>query len=91
MAHSSVARAQPLRNTISEDDIGAGGRILLYDRLRKRYLDWALADPAGRGVEAVRPIRDEIRKLVENLIVENLIEEIAPAHPAHPAHPERTA
>ncbi|MCL6290420.1 hypothetical protein [Streptomyces sp. 43Y-GA-1] len=65
-----------------------GGRILLYDRLRKRYLDWTLADPAGRGVEAVRPIRDEIRKLVENLIVENLIEEIAPAHPAHP---ERTA
>ncbi|MCX4709473.1 hypothetical protein PV749_19905 [Streptomyces sp. ID03-2B] len=88
MAHSSVARARPLRNTISEDDIGAGGRILLYDRLRKRYLDWTLADPAGRGVEEVRPIRDEIRKLVENLIVENLIEEIAPAHPAHP---ERTA
>ncbi|MFF7011096.1 arsenate reductase ArsC [Streptomyces fimicarius] len=48
----------------------------------KRYLDWTLEDPAGRGVEAVRPIRDEIRKLVENLI-----EEIAPAHPAHP---ERT-
>ncbi|GAA2983547.1 arsenate reductase ArsC [Streptomyces fulvorobeus] len=39
----------------------------------KRYLDWALEDPAGQGVEAVRPIRDEIRKLVEGLI-----EEIAP-------------
>jgi arsenate reductase len=39
----------------------------------KRYLDWKLDDPAGRGVEAVRPIRDEIRKLVEGLI-----EEIAP-------------
>ncbi|WP_424216205.1 arsenate reductase ArsC (plasmid) [Streptomyces sp. BI20] len=36
----------------------------------KRYLDWPLADPAGRGVEAVRPIRDEIRALVENLIAE---------------------
>ncbi|BFP54575.1 arsenate reductase ArsC [Streptomyces griseus] len=46
----------------------------------KRYLDWTLEDPAGQGVEAVRPIRDEIRKLVEDLI-----EEIAPAHP------ERTA
>ncbi|MFG2757098.1 arsenate reductase ArsC [Streptomyces wuyuanensis] len=39
----------------------------------KRYLDWTLDDPAGRGVEAVRPIRDEIRKLVEGLI-----EELAP-------------
>ncbi|MFE3825757.1 arsenate reductase ArsC [Streptomyces sp. NPDC059092] len=36
----------------------------------KRYLDWALDDPAGRGVEAVRPIRDEIRKRVEDLIAE---------------------
>ncbi|MFB7940887.1 phosphotyrosine protein phosphatase [Streptomyces sp. CC53] len=39
----------------------------------KRYLDWTLEDPAGQGVEAVRPIRDEIKKLVEGLI-----EEIAP-------------
>ncbi|MEU7116611.1 arsenate reductase ArsC [Streptomyces sp. NPDC046182] len=36
----------------------------------KKYLDWALADPAGQGVEAVRPIRDEIRNLVEGLIAE---------------------
>ena len=36
----------------------------------KRYLDWKLTDPAGQGTEAVRPIRDEIRKLVENLITE---------------------
>ncbi|MFF0105497.1 arsenate reductase ArsC [Streptomyces hirsutus] len=36
----------------------------------KRYLDWALDDPAGRGVAAVRPIRDEIRKRVEGLIAE---------------------
>lgn len=34
----------------------------------KRYLDWALDDPAGQGVAAVRPIRDQIRKLVEELI-----------------------
>lgn len=34
----------------------------------KRYLDWPLADPAGQGIAAVRPIRDEIRKLVEELI-----------------------
>ncbi|MEU7035610.1 arsenate reductase ArsC [Streptomyces sp. NPDC046237] len=36
----------------------------------KKYLDWALADPAGQGVEAVRPIRDEIKGLVEGLIAE---------------------
>ncbi|MEU1026338.1 arsenate reductase ArsC [Streptomyces sp. NPDC005904] len=36
----------------------------------KRYLDWRLDDPAGRGVEAVRPIRDEIRVLVEDLLAE---------------------
>ncbi|MGW5459705.1 arsenate reductase ArsC [Streptomyces sp. NPDC003996] len=36
----------------------------------KRYLDWELPDPAGRGVEAVRPIRDEIEKRVRGLIDE---------------------
>ena len=36
----------------------------------KKYLDWALDDPAGQGVEAVRPIRDEIRRLIEGLIAE---------------------
>ncbi len=34
----------------------------------KRYEDWELADPAGQGVEAVRPIRDEIRRRVDGLI-----------------------
>ncbi|MFE0903231.1 arsenate reductase ArsC [Streptomyces rochei] len=36
----------------------------------KKYLDWALEDPAGKGVEAVRPIRDAIRTHVEALIAE---------------------
>ncbi|WP_371503196.1 arsenate reductase ArsC [Kitasatospora sp. NBC_00374] len=36
----------------------------------KTYLDWKLEDPAGQGVEAVRPIRDEIRSLIEGLIAE---------------------
>ena len=34
----------------------------------KRYLDWPLQDPAGQGVSAIRPIRDEIKRLVEDLI-----------------------
>jgi arsenate reductase len=36
----------------------------------KTYLDWPLNDPAGKGVEEVRPIRDEIRAKVEELIAE---------------------
>ena len=36
----------------------------------KKYLDWKLEDPAGKGVEAVRPIRDQIKKLVEELVAE---------------------
>ncbi|MFL1999623.1 arsenate reductase ArsC [Microbacterium sp. A1-JK] len=34
----------------------------------KRYEDWELDDPAGQGIDAVRPIRDEIRARVETLI-----------------------
>ena len=34
----------------------------------KRYEDWKLEDPAGQGIESVRPIRDEIRARVEALI-----------------------
>ena len=37
-----------------------------------RYLDWALPDPAGKGVEAVRPIRDDIDQRVQSLLVELL-------------------
>ncbi|MCP2244322.1 arsenate-mycothiol transferase ArsC [Lentzea aerocolonigenes] len=38
----------------------------------KRYLDWDLDDPAGQGVDAVRPIRDEIDRRVRNLVAELL-------------------
>ena len=36
----------------------------------KRYEDWKLDDPAGQGLDAVRPIRDEIRARVEALVAE---------------------
>ena len=36
----------------------------------KKYVDWPLKDPAGQGVDAVRPIRDEIKKLVEDLLAQ---------------------
>lgn len=38
----------------------------------KRYEDWKLDDPAGQGIEAVRPIRDEIRSRIEALVAELL-------------------
>lgn len=38
----------------------------------KRYEDWTLDDPAGRGIEAVRPIRDEIRRRIQQLVGELL-------------------
>ena len=34
----------------------------------KRYLDWKLDDPAGKGIDAIRPIRDHIKSLVKELI-----------------------
>ncbi|MGW2413768.1 arsenate reductase ArsC [Streptomyces tubercidicus] len=39
----------------------------------KRYLDWQLPDPAGQGVEAVRPIRDDMEQRIRGLL-----DEIAP-------------
>jgi len=36
----------------------------------KRYEDWQLDDPAGQGIESVRPIRDEIRGRIERLLAE---------------------
>lgn len=38
----------------------------------KRYLDWKLDDPAGQGVDAVRPIRDEIERRIHILLAELL-------------------
>ena len=40
-----------------------------------RYLDWPLDDPAGQGIDAVRPIRDQIKAKVEALIAELLPEQ----------------
>ncbi len=52
--------------------MGCGDTCPIYPG--KRYEDWVLEDPAGQGVESVRPIRDEIRRRIEELI-----SEIAPA------------
>ncbi|WP_313816903.1 arsenate reductase ArsC [Citricoccus sp.] len=38
----------------------------------KRYEDWKLEDPAGQGIDGVRPIRNEIKTRIEQLISELL-------------------
>jgi arsenate reductase len=59
--------------------MGCGDACPIYPG--KRYLDWALADPAGRGVAAVRPIRDEIRDRVQTLLAELVPESITSPGP----------
>ena len=46
--------------------MGCGDECPFYPG--KRYEDWALDDPAGQGIDAVRPIRDEIRDRVVELL-----------------------
>lgn len=48
----------------------------------KRYEDWKLDDPAGQGIEAVRPIRDEIRARVLGLLDSLGVNPVEGAHPS---------
>ena len=50
--------------------MGCGDECPFYPGTR--YLDWQLDDPAGQGVDAVRPIRDEIDRRVQELVAELL-------------------
>jgi len=54
--------------------MGCGDACPIYPG--KRYLDWALADPAGQGVAAVRPIRDDIKDRVQTLLAELVPESV---------------
>ena len=57
--------------------MGCGDECPFYPG--KRYEDWVLDDPAGQGLDAVRPIRDEIRRRVEALIADLDVPEAPPA------------
>ncbi len=48
--------------------MGCGDACPIYPG--KRYLDWELPDPAGKGVDEIRPIRDEIDRRVQQLLAE---------------------
>ncbi len=57
---------------VQESDVvitmGCGDTCPIYPG--KRYEDWKLDDPAGQGIESVRPIRDEIKARVERLLAD---------------------
>jgi len=61
-------------SAVRESDVvitmGCGDTCPFYPG--KRYEDWVLDDPAGKGVDSVRPIRDDIRGRIETLIGELL-------------------
>ena len=48
--------------------MGCGDACPIYPG--KRYEDWKLDDPAGHGVDAVRPIRDEINRRIRQLVAD---------------------
>ena len=63
---------QAVREADAVVTMGCGDACPVYPG--KRYLDWDLPDPAGKSLEEVRPIRDEIERRVRSLL-----EELVPA------------
>ena len=63
-----------VRESDSVVTMGCGDACPVYPG--KQYLDWDLPDPAGKTVEQVRPIRDEIDRRVRTLL-----EELVPSKP----------
>ena len=70
-----ITGAEPQRWTddmVSSVDVvvtmGCGGTCPVFPGVR--YVDWELDDPAGKPVDEVRPVRDEIERRVHGLLVE---------------------
>ena len=66
---SNVPKILTVQSVVDSDFVitmGCGDACPIYPG--KRYEDWALADPAGQGIDSVRVIRDEIRARVEALV-----------------------
>jgi protein-tyrosine-phosphatase len=77
MAELGIDLAGRVPKLLSDDDVraadvvvtmGCGDACPFYPG--KRYLDWELTDPAGKSLDEVRPIRDEIQARVTGLIAE---------------------
>jgi arsenate reductase (thioredoxin) len=63
-----VLTAEAVQASDAVVTMGCGDACPFYPG--KRYEDWELDDPAGQGIEAVRSIRDEIRRRVEALLAD---------------------
>jgi protein-tyrosine-phosphatase len=71
--HANGARPKQLEDTaVRASDVvitmGCGDACPYYPG--KQYLDWELDDPAGKSLDEVRPIRDEIDRRIRQLITE---------------------
>ena len=83
MAEVAVDISDELPKPWADDDVraadvvvtmGCGDACPFYPG--KRYLDWELEDPAGKGLQEIRPIRDEIERRVRALMAELGIEPV---------------
>ena len=79
MAEDGIDMSHEVPKVLTEDAVkdsdvvitmGCGDACPIFPG--KRYEDWVLADPAGQGIEAVRPTRDEIKQRISELISELL-------------------
>ncbi|MFW2514276.1 arsenate reductase ArsC [Demequina sp. SO4-13] len=67
-AQPKILRPEDVQASDAVITMGCGDACPYYPG--KRYEDWKLEDPAGQGVDAVRPIRDDIRARVEALLAD---------------------
>jgi arsenate reductase len=67
-AHPTLLTTDAVQDSDVVVTMGCGDACPIFPG--KRYEDWELDDPAGQDLEAVRPIRDEIRRRVAQLISE---------------------
>ena len=64
--HPKILAVDAVRDSDTVITMGCGDTCPIFPG--KRYEDWDLPDPAGQGIDAVRPIRDQIRTRVEALV-----------------------
>ena len=65
-----ILTTDAVRNSDVVITMGCGDACPIFPG--KRYEDWQLDDPAGQGIDAVRPIRDDIKRRIEQLLSELL-------------------
>ncbi len=66
--HPKILTTEAVRDSDAVITMGCGDACPIFPG--KRYEDWDLDDPAGHGIEDVRPIRDDIKRRVQTLLHE---------------------